>query len=68
MICSKSNSYKKGAYGMIKKVLTLALVAMLSIGALGGCRSAGEATGEAAQEVEEGARDFKEGYEKGKDK
>ncbi len=51
---------------MLKKMIVPMMIVTLSAGALFGCKAMGEATGETAQKAEEGADDFKEGYNKGK--
>ncbi len=51
----------------MKKLLVCLMISLLSFSALTGCYHMGKATGEGAEEVEEGAESFGEGYEEGKD-
>jgi hypothetical protein len=51
---------------MLKKIIVPMMILTLSLGSLAGCQTMGKATGDAAQEAERGAEDFKEGYEQGK--
>lgn len=48
-------------------LLLLMILFFSNISILVGCESMGHATGEAAEEVEEGAEDFEKGYEDAKD-
>jgi hypothetical protein len=54
----------------MKRLAALFFIALLGFtsfaGAIG-CQTMGRWTGEGAQEVEEGAEDFKEGYKEGKE-
>jgi len=52
---------------MMKKMMILMMALFLSFGSLAGCYKTGKVTGEAAQEIEEGADAFEEGYEEGQD-
>lgn len=52
---------------MMKKVMILLMALFLSFGTLAGCYQTGKVSGEAADEIEEGADAFEEGYEEGKD-
>lgn len=52
---------------MRQRILILVMVGILAFGGFSGCRQMGEWTGQGAQEVEDGADDFEEGYDEGKD-
>ena len=52
---------------MMKKVMILLTALFLSFGTLAGCYQTGKVSGEAAEEIQEGAEAFEEGYEEGKD-
>ncbi|MFO8033066.1 MAG: hypothetical protein R6U22_11025 [Desulfohalobiaceae bacterium] len=49
------------------RILILVMVGILVFAGFSGCKQMGEWTGKGAQEVEEGADDFEEGYDEGKD-
>lgn len=51
---------------MIKNLIATTLVLISLVGIFGGCHKMGKTTGQAADQVEEGAHDFKQGYEEGK--
>ncbi|MGA6927492.1 MAG: hypothetical protein WBY88_17520 [Desulfosarcina sp.] len=51
---------------MIRNLIATTLVLISLVGMVGGCQKMGKATGQAADQVEEGAQDFKQGYEEGK--
>lgn len=63
-----SGGYKsKRRIEMLKRLFVLAMMGMFAFSSLYGCYSTGKATGEAAEEVEEGASEFEKGYEEGKE-
>ncbi len=51
---------------MLRKLFLAASVTLLTLGSFSGCYQSGRATGEAAEEVKEGAQDFERGYERGR--
>ena len=51
---------------MLKKMFAVLALAMFPAVSLGGCYSSGRVTGEAAEGVQEGARQFERGYEEGR--
>jgi predicted RNase H-like HicB family nuclease len=53
---------------MLKATLAILVLISLTLSSLTGCHSMGKATGKTADEVEEGADEFKEGYREGKRK
>ncbi len=52
---------------MRQRILILVMVGILAFAGFSGCKQMGEWTGQGAQEVEEGAESFEDGYDKGKD-
>ena len=51
---------------MKKRILFMTLALMLVLISLAGCYKMGKATGKAADQVEESAEEFKDGYDQGK--
>ncbi len=52
---------------MRQKIFIFVMVGILAFASFSGCRQMGVWTGEGAQEVEEGADSFEDGYKEGKD-
>ncbi|MBI5446019.1 MAG: hypothetical protein HY900_33000 [Deltaproteobacteria bacterium] len=51
---------------MAKRILSALLLGLVTLTSLAGCYATGRATGEAAKGVEQGAQEFKEGYQEGR--
>lgn len=51
---------------MMKRVFAVLAFGIVTLTGMTGCYTTGKATGEAAEATQEGARDFRRGYEAGK--
>jgi hypothetical protein len=51
---------------MLKKIIILVILGCILSTTVSGCQQLGKQTGEGVDKVEEGAEDFKEGYEEGR--
>jgi hypothetical protein len=51
---------------MLKRFATLMVAGSIALTSIYGCQTMGRGTGEVAEEVEQGAGEFKEGYNEGK--
>jgi hypothetical protein len=53
---------------MLKKIMILVILGCILSTTVSGCHQVGRQTGEGVDKVEEGAEDFREGYEEGRKK
>ncbi len=62
-----NNIIIRGERHMKQKILIFVMAGILAFASFSGCRQMGVWTGQGAEEVEEGAESFEEGYKEGKD-
>jgi hypothetical protein len=62
------SSTNMGTNEMLKKIIILVIFGFILSTTVSGCQQLGRQTGEGVDKVEEGAEDFKEGYDEGRSK